>query len=167
MRRWHVAVALICAALSACTGAPPDARLPSEIAFPAPDDWRRATHDLAGDIVSLAEKQGISEAAAVAPVQGSAPPYFRDLLLADLLERGMRVTEEGTPSFKVTCRVTPIGISPHPRGLISAPAEPGGEILTLCLLEHDGAYVAAARRVLPVPENSRQPAKGVVMEVKG
>jgi hypothetical protein len=166
MERRRVFFALICGALSACSTTPSDVRAPTEITSPTPDDWRGAAQDLADDIAQHAEKQGISEAASVAPLQGSAPPYFRDLLLANLLDRGVRVAEQGTPSVRIACRITPIGITPYPRGLTRAPATLRSEILALCLLERDGAYVAAARHVLPVPEGATQPAKGIVMEVK-
>ena len=166
MGHQRISLALICGALSACTATAPDLSVPTEITSPTPDDWRRAAHDLADNIAEHAEKQGGSEAAAVAPLQGNAPPYFRDLLVANLLDRGMRIAEGGAPSVRIACRITPIGITPLPRGVVRAPATLRSEILTLCLLEHDGAYVAAARHVLPAPEGERQPTKGIVMEVK-
>jgi hypothetical protein len=53
------------------------------------------------------------------------------------------------------------------RGARRSPATPPGEILVLCLLAHDGAYIAAAQRSLVAPARPEPPDEGIVIEVTG
>jgi hypothetical protein len=145
----------------------PDPRTPAEIAAPSPGNWRALARDLAHDVARGAAERGAPAPAVLASVHGGAPAYFRDLLLAELLERGLRVAATGEAPLRIDCRTTPLGVVPMPRGISGRPAAAPGEILVLCLLAHDGAYVAAARGTLPVPARPEPPAEGIVIEVTG
>jgi hypothetical protein len=53
------------------------------------------------------------------------------------------------------------------RGARGNSVTPPGEILVLCLLAHDGAYIAAAQRSLITPARPEPPVEGIVIEVTG
>jgi hypothetical protein len=159
---------LLSSVLAACTAqAPPapaprtqpEARLPaSEARPPASDDWSGVARAVAEDLAKAAAGEE-AKPTAVPSVQGAVPDYFRDLLIADLVELGVPVTEAKDAPARVACRVTSVGgppprpslsgaPSPGPRGTSpAAPARPG-EALVLCFLMRDGAYVAGSRRSL-------------------
>jgi hypothetical protein len=134
---------------------------------PSHQDWRTLAHDLADDIAQSAAQRGAPGLAVLASVDGGAPTYFRDLLLAELLERGLRITETGQAPLRIECRTTPLGVVPIPRGTRGSPGTSPGEILVLCLLAHDGAFIAAAQRLLPAPGRPEPPDEGIVLEVTG
>jgi hypothetical protein len=165
-----MAVALIASGLLACTAKPPtDPRLPSEIAAPSLEDWRAAAGDLASKIAQDAAGRRLVGPATLSAVLGEVPPYFNDLLLANLVERGVQIAqlaEAGTAPLHITCRTAPGDISPYPRGLVVEPAQLRAEILIFCLLAHQGAYIAAQQHWLPV-RPPRPQTRGIVIEVTG
>jgi hypothetical protein len=155
-------------ALLGCgTDGGPDPRTPAEMAAPSHLDWRALARDLADDIARGAAERGASAPAVLASVDGGAPAYFRDLLLAELLDRGMRIAETGEAPLRIGCRSTSLGVLPILRGARRSPSTPPGEILVLCLLAHDGAYIAAAQRSLVAPARPEPPVEGIVIEVTG
>jgi hypothetical protein len=155
-------------ALLGCgTDKAPDPRTPAEMAAPSHLDWRALARDLAEDIARGAAERGAAGPAVLTSVDGSAPIYFRDLLLAELLARGMRITETAEAPLRIGCRTTPLGVVPILRGLRGSPATPPGEILVLCLLAHDDAYIAAAQRSLAAPARPEPRVEGIVIEVTG
>ena len=105
--------------------------------------------------------------AVLASVGGGAPTYFRDLLLAELLDRGMRIAATAEAPLRIECRTSSLGVVPILRGARSSPATPPGEILVLCLLARDGVYIAAAQRSLVAPARPEPPVEGIVIEVTG
>ena len=165
----HVLSALVVStALLGCgTDERPDPRTPAEMAAPSHLDWRVLARDLGEDIARNAAERGVSGPAVLASVDGGAPAYFRDLLLAELLDRGMRIAETGEAPFRIGCRTSSLGVVPVLRGARRSPSTPPGEILVLCLLAHDGAYIAAAQRSLVVPARPEPPVEGIVIEVTG
>lgn len=155
-------------ALLACgTHGGPGPQTPAEMAAPSHLDWRALARDLAGDIARHAAERGPSGPAVLASVDGGAPAYFRDLLLAQLLDRGVRIAETAQAPLRIECRTTSLGVVPVLRGARGSPGTPPGEILVLCLLAHDGAYVAAAERSLMAPARPEPPVEGIVIEVTG
>jgi hypothetical protein len=165
-------VLVIGATLPGCgTDRHPDPRPPAEIAAPSPGSWRALArdlaHDLAHDLARGAAERGAPVPAVLASIDGGAPAYFRDLLLAGLLDRGLRIAATGDAPLRIECRTTPLGVLPMPRGIRGRPAAAPGEILVLCLLARDGAYIAAARGSLPVPARPEPPAGGIVIGVTG
>lgn len=144
-----------------------DLRTAAELAAPTHQDWRSLARDLAGDIARHAAERGPSDPAVLASVDGGAPAYFRDLLLAQLLDRGVRIAETAQAPLRIECRTTSLGVVPVLRGARGSPGTPPGEILVLCLLAHDGAYVAAAERSLMAPACPEPPVEGIVIEVTG
>lgn len=168
MACWRVALLLVSGVLPGCGAEPPDLRSPAEIAAPSPDAWRAAARDLAAAIAERRPAAETSEPAVLDPVEGSAPPYFRDLLLADLIGNGIKIAQTGDWPLHLACRASEIGVLPATRGLTREPAAlPSGEVLVLCLLARDGAYVASARHSLTVPAAALAPGGGTVIEVKG
>ena len=145
----------------------PDPRTPAEMAAPSHLDWRALARDLADDIARDAAARGASGPAVLASVDGGAPAYLRDLLLAELLDRGVRIAEAGEAPLRIECRTSSLGVVPMVRGARGSPATPPGEILVLCLLAHDGGYIAAAQRSLVTPAHPEPPAAGIVIEVAG
>jgi hypothetical protein len=159
---------VVSTALLGCgTDERPDPRTPAEMAAPSHLDWRALARDLADDVARGAAERGASGPAVLASVDGGAPDYFRDLLLAELLDRGVRIAETGEAPLRIGCRTTSLGVVPILRGARRSPATPPGEILVLCLLAHDGAYIAAAQRSLVAPGRPEPPAEGIVIEVTG
>jgi hypothetical protein len=155
-------------ALLGCgTDGGPGPRTPAEMAAPSHLDWRALARDLADDVARAAAERGASGPAVLAWVDGGAPDYFRDLLLAELLDRGVRIAETGEAPLRIGCRTTSLGVVPVLRGARRSPVTPPGEILVLCLLAHDGAYIAAAQRSLVAPARPEPPAEGIVIEVTG
>jgi hypothetical protein len=169
MARSRIPLALIVgAALLGCsTDKGSDPRTLAEMSAPSPQDWRTLAHELADDIARGAAQRGASDLAVLASVDGGAPAYFRELLLAELLERGLRITDTGQAPLRIECRTAPLGVMPLPRGTRGSPGTSPGEILVLCLLAHDGAFIAAAQRLLPVPGRPEPPDEGIVLEVTG
>lgn len=166
----RVLVALVAsAALLGCgTDGELDPRTPAEIAAPSPGEWRALARDLADGLARDVAERGASVPAALASVDGGAPAYFRDLLLTELLDRGLRIAATGAAPLRIACRATALGVVPIPRGIRGTPAASPGEILVLCLLAHDGAYIAAAQGSLPVPARPEPPVEGgIVIEVTG
>jgi hypothetical protein len=154
------------ALLLGCSGGA-DRRTPAELAAPSPEDWQGLAGDLADDIVGRAAEHDTSAPVVLMPVEGGAPPYFHDLLLAALLDHGVRVTATGEAPLRIGCRATPLGMVPHARGLTGSEATPPGEILVLCLLARDGTYIAAVQRSLPAPLAPEPPDQGIAVEVTG
>jgi hypothetical protein len=144
-----------------------DPRTPAEIAAPSHGDWRALARDLADGIARDVAERGALVPVTLAPVDGGAPAYFRDLLLTELLDRGLRIAVTGEAPLRIECRATALGVVPVPRGIRGNPAASPGEILVLCLLARDGAYIAATRRSLPVPARPEPPGEGIVIEVTG
>jgi hypothetical protein len=144
---------------------PPDAERDGP---PSLDDWRAVAHGLADDIAPDVAARTILGPASLAPIEGSAPTFFRDLLLADLVENGVPIVEaDNAAALRIACRATPIEVVPTPRGPVTArPAQPG-EIFVLCLIAHDGAYLAMEERSLSMSPRPEAPAKGIVIEVTG
>jgi len=145
----------------------PGPRTPVEMAAPSHLDWRALARDLADDIARAAAERGGLGPAVLASVDGDAPAYFRDLLLAEVLDRDVRIAETGEAPLHIGCRTTSLGVVPILRGARRSPATPPGEILVLCLLAHEGAYIAAAQRSLVAPARPEPPAEGIVIEVTG
>jgi hypothetical protein len=141
-----------------------DLRTAAELAAPSHQEWRSLAGDLADDIAERVP-EGDFGPAVLAAVGGGAPLYFRDLLLAELLDRGMQIAE--TAPLRIECRTTSLGVVPILRGARGSPASPPGEILVLCLLAHDGTYIAATQRSLVTPVRPEPPAEGIVIEVTG
>lgn len=166
-----IPIALWAGALLACTAKPlpdPDLRTPNEIAAPSLEDWRAAAHGLADDIAGDIPRPSDLGPASLAPIEGSAPTFFRDLLLADLIENGVPIVEEdGAASLRIACRATPIDVVPNPRGPVTARPTHPGEMMVLCLIAHDGAYLAVQERSLSMPVRPAPPPKGIVIEVTG
>ena len=155
-------------ALLGCgTDGGPGPRTPAEMAAPSHLDWRALARDLADDIARGAAERGALDPAVLTSVGGGAPAYFRDLLLAELLDRGMRIAETAEAPLRIECRTTSLGVVPVLRGARGSPGTPPGEILVLCLLAHDGAYIAAAQRSLVAPARPEPPVEGIVIEVTG
>jgi hypothetical protein len=168
MASWRITLMLMSGALLGCAAKPPDLRPPAEITAPSPNAWRVAARDLAAAIAKGAAARELSGPAILDPVQGSAPPYFRDLLLANLVENGMKVAETGESPLHLACRTTQVGVVPPTRGFTTDAAPlPPGEVFVLCLLARDGAYIASAQHSLSVPASTVVPAGGTVIEVKG
>jgi hypothetical protein len=132
----------------------PDLRTAAELAAPSHQEWRSLARDLADDIAGRMAEQGAFGPAVLASVGGGAPPYFRDVLLAEA-------------RLRIECRTTSLGVVPILRGARGNPASPPGEILVLCLLAHDGTYLAATQRSLVTPARPEPPAEGIVVEVTG
>jgi hypothetical protein len=130
-------------------------------------DWRALARDLADDITRSASERGAAGPAVLASVAGGAPAYFRDLLLAELLDRGTRIADTAEAPLRIECRTTSLGVEPILRGARGNPATPPGEILVLCLLAHDGTYIAATQRSLVAPAHPEPPVEGIVIEVTG
>jgi hypothetical protein len=145
----------------------PDLRTAAELAAPSHQEWRSLARDLADDIAGRMAEQGAFGPAVLASVGGGAPPYFRDVLLAELLDRGIQITETAEAPLRIECRTTSLGVVPILRGARGNPASPPGEILVLCLLAHDGTYLAATQRSLVTPARPEPPAEGIVVEVTG
>jgi hypothetical protein len=145
----------------------PDLRTAAELAAPSHEDWRTLTRDLADDIAGRVAEQGGLGPAVLASVGGGAPAYFRDVLLVELLDRGMQIAETAEAPLRIECRTTSLGVVPILRGARGSPASPPGEILVLCLLAHDGTYIAATQRSLATPARPEPPAEGIVIEVTG
>ena len=165
-----VPVLLLSGALLGCSAAPPppDPRTPNEIATPSLEEWRAVAHGLAADLAPDVAARSILGPASLAPVEGSAPAYFRDLLLADLIDEGVVIIEADTAaSLRIACHATPIDVLPNPRGPMVAAAANPGEIFVLCLLAHDGAYLAMEERSLSVPPRPEAPARGIIIGVTG
>jgi hypothetical protein len=164
-----IPIMLSTGALLACTAATPtDPRTPSEMAAPRLDEWRAAAHGLANDIAPDVAARSILGPATLAPIEGSAPAFFRDLLLADLVENGVPIVEaDGAAALRIACRATPVDVVPNPRGPIKTQLTPPGEIFVLCLIAHNGAYLAMEERSLSLPPRPEAPAKGIVIEVTG
>lgn len=165
----HLCVVFATGALVACAAnKPPDLRVPAETAAPSPAVWREAARVLAATIATDAVTPEVAEPVILDPVQGSAPSYFRDFLLTELVARGLKITDSGGSPVHVECRITPIGVLPLTRGVASASAAvPAAQVFVLCLAARDGAYIASAELSLPVPAYPQVPVGGVVMEVKG
>jgi hypothetical protein len=156
------------AALVGCgTGSGPEPRTLAEMAGPSHEDWRALARDLAEDIARAAAEHGASSRAVLTSLDGAAPAYLRDLLLAELVGRGVPIAATGEAPLRIECRATSLGAVPVARGTIGSPSTSPGEILVLCLLARDGAYIAAAQRVLPVPAYPEPPAEGITIEVTG
>jgi hypothetical protein len=156
------------AALLGCgTDEGPDPRTPAEMAAPSHLEWRALARDLADDIAPEVAERGASSPAVPASIDGGAPVYLRDLLLAELLDRGVRIAAAGEAPLRIECRITSLGVVPILRGARGSPATPPGEILVLCLLAHDGAYIAAAQRSLLTPAHPEPPVEGIAIEVTG
>lgn len=180
-----ISIALWAGALLACAAERPDLRTPNEIAAPSLEDWRAAAHGLADDIADdiapdVAARSVLGPAslaptppsdlgpASLAPIEGSAPTFFRDLLLADLIENGVPIVEEDdAASLRIACRATPIDVLPNPRGPVTARPTHPGEMMVLCLIAHDGAYLAVEERSLSMPVRPEPSPKGIVIEVTG
>jgi hypothetical protein len=145
----------------------PNLRTAAELAAPSHQDWRSLARDLADDIAGRMAEQGALGPAVLASVRGGAPAYFRDLLLAELVGRGMRIAETAEAPLRIECRIASLGVVPILRGARGDSATPPGEILVLCLLAHDGAYIAAAQRSLITPARTEPPVEGIVIEVTG
>jgi hypothetical protein len=157
----------VCAALLGCgTDGGLGPRTAAEMAAPSQQDWRALARDLADDIAHGAAERSTS-GPAVLSVDGGAPAYFRDLLLAELLDRGVRIAETGEAPLHIGCRTTSLGVVPTLRGARGSAATSPGEILVLCFLTHEGTYIAAARRSLVVPARPGPPAEGIAIEVTG
>ena len=167
LSRVPFALVVVTALLGCGTDEGPDPRTPAEMAAPSHLDWRALARDLADDITGGAAERGASGPAVLASVEGGAPAYFHDLLLAELLDRGMRIAETAEAPLRIECRTTSLGVVPVLRGAGGSPGTPPGEILVLCLLAHDGAYIAAAQRSLVAPARPEPPAEGIVIEVTG
>lgn len=165
----RVALALVAGtALLGCgTDGEPGPRTPAELAAPSHQDWRALARDLADDIARGAAERDAPGPAVLASVDGDAPIYFRDLLLAELLDRGMRIAETAEAPLRIGCRTTSLGVVPIVRGARGSAATSPGEILVLCLLAHDGAYIAAAQGSLVAPARPEPTAEGIVIEVTG
>ena len=153
--------------LAACARPPLDPRTPAEIASPAPDAWREAANDLADSIHAKLGHEEIAGPLQLDAIHGDVPSYFRDLLLAGLVGRGVPVAETPEAPARIACRATTVGQAPRPRGLTHAAAALRAEILVLCLVDRGGTYVAAAQHILPIPPAERPPRRGVVIEVTG
>jgi hypothetical protein len=153
---------LLLGVLAACTAQAPPAPAPRtqpEARPPASDDWSGVARAVAEDLAKAAAGEE-AKPTAVPSVQGAVPDYFRDLLIADLVELGVPVTEAKDAPARVACRVTPVGGPPSPRPSLSGSPSPGprgtapaapvrpGEALVLCFLMRDGAYIAGSRRSL-------------------
>ena len=145
----------------------PDLRTPAEIAAPSHLDWRALARDLADDIAGRAAERGALGPAVLASVDGGAPAYFNDLLLAELLDHGVRIAKTAEAPLRIECRTTSLGVVPILRGARGSPGTPPGEILVLCLLARDDVYIAAAQRSLVAPARPEPPVEGVVIEVVG
>jgi hypothetical protein len=145
----------------------PDLRTAAELAAPSHQDWRSVARDLADDIAGRVAERGALGPADLASVGGGAPPYFRDVLLAELLERGIQIADTAEAPLRIECRTTSLGVVPILRGAKGSPARPAGEILVLCLLAHDGTYIAATQRSLVTPARPEPAAEGIVIEVTG
>jgi hypothetical protein len=168
MTYWRLPVVFATGALLACAAERADLRVPTEVAAPSPEAWRVAARELAATIVADPVARELSQPVILDPIQGSAPSYFRDLLLAEFIGRAVKIAEGGESPFHVACRTTPIGALPLTRGFTTTPAAlPSAEIFILCLLARDGVYVASAQHSLFVPTSVQVPAGAVVIEVKG
>lgn len=155
-------------ALLACAAKTPELRVPAETAAPSTAVWREAARELAATIATDTVTRDVAEPVILDPVQGSAPSYFRDFLLAEFVARGLKIAESSESPVHVECRITPIGVLPLTRGVATASAAlPGAHVFILCLAARDGAYTASGELWLPVPAYPRVPVGGVVMEVKG
>jgi hypothetical protein len=159
-------------ALLACAAKTPELRVPAETVAPSTAVWREAARELAAtistDIATDTVTRDVAEPVILDPVQGSAPSYFRDFLLAEFVARGLKIAESGESPVHVECRITPIGVLPLTRGVATASAAlPGAQVFILCLAARDGAYTASGELWLPVPAYPQVPVGGVVMEVKG
>ena len=171
MAGWRVLFVLIGGALVGCAGGhrelpTPELRTPQELAMPAADAWGRAATALATDLASGIAARKAEEPASLASIEGSAPAYFRDVLLANLIAHGARMAEPGTAtSLAISCRATPVGVVPVPRGQITGPFALPGEILVLCLLTQNGVYVAAAHQSLSLPSTPPPQPTGVVLGI--
>ena len=144
----------------------PDLRTAAELAAPSHQEWRSLAGDLADDIAERVPEEDFGPAV-LAAVGGGAPLYFRDLLLAELLDRGMQIAETAEAPLRIECRTTSLGVVPILRGARGSPASPPGEILVLCLIAHDGSYISAAQQSLVTPARPEPPAEGIVIEVTG
>ncbi|MBV8650115.1 MAG: hypothetical protein JO255_01530 [Alphaproteobacteria bacterium] len=154
--------------MSCAAAAPTDPRTPSELAAPPLEDWRAAAHGLADDIAPDVAARSILGPASLAPIEGSAPSFFHDLLLADLVENGVPIVEaDGAAALRIACRATPLDVIPTPRGQMRTHPLPSAEIFVLCLIAHNGAYLAMEERSLSLPPRSETPAKAIVIEVSG
>jgi hypothetical protein len=166
--RVSCALVVVGTALLGCgTDVGPDPRTPAEMTAPSHLDWRALARDLADEIARGAAERGDLGPAVLASVRGGAPAYFRDLLLAELVGRGMRIAETAEAPLRIECRTTSLGVVPILRGARGNSATPPGEILVLCLLARDGAYIAAAQRSLVAPAHPEPPVEGIVIEVTG
>jgi hypothetical protein len=155
-------------ALLGCgTDGGPGRRIPAEITAPSHLDWRALARDLADDIAGRAAEHSALGPAVLASVDGVAPVYFNDLLLAELLDRGVRIAETAEAPLRIECRTTSLGVVPILRGARGSRGTPPGEILVLCLLARDGVYIAAAQRSLVAPARPEPPVEGIVIEVTG
>ncbi|HEX2116247.1 MAG TPA: hypothetical protein VHM01_17725, partial [Alphaproteobacteria bacterium] len=63
--------------------------MPAEIASPAPDAWHDAANDLASTIHAKLADEERAGPLQLGAIQGDVPTYFRDLLLAGLIDRGV------------------------------------------------------------------------------
>lgn len=167
LSRVPVALVVGIALLGCGTDEGPDLRTAAELAVPSHQDWRGLARDLADDIAGRVTEQGALGPAVLGSVGGGAPAYFREVLLAELLDRGTRITNAAEAPLRIECRTTSLGVEPILRGARGSPASPPGEILVLCLLAHDGTYIAATQRSLATPAHPEPPAEGIVIEVTG
>jgi hypothetical protein len=167
LSRVPVALVVGIALLGCGTDEEPDLRTAAELAVPSHQDWRSLARDLADDIAGRVAEQGALGPAVLATFGGGAPAYFREVLLAELLDRGTRITNTAEAPLRIECRTTSLGVEPIVRGARGSPTSPPGEILVLCLLAHDGTYIAATQRSLATPARPEPPAEGIVIEVTG
>jgi hypothetical protein len=165
--RVPVALVVGIALLGCGTDEGPDLRTAAELAVPSHQDWRSLARDLADDIAGRVTGQGALGPAVLGTVGGGAPAYFREILLAELLARGTRITNAAEAPLRIECRTISLGVEPVLRGARGSPASPPGKTLVLCLLAHDGTYVAATQRSLATPARPEPPAEGIVIEVTG
>jgi hypothetical protein len=112
LSRVSVALVVGTALLGCGTDEGLDPRTPAEMAAPSHLDWRALARDLANDITGAAAERGASGPAVLASVEGGAPAYFRDLLLAELLDRGMRIAETAQAPLRIECRASSLGVVP-------------------------------------------------------
>jgi hypothetical protein len=145
----------------------PDLPTAAELAAPSHQDWRSLARDLADGIAGRMAEQGALGPAVLVSVGSGAPAYFRDVLLAELLDRGTRIADTAEAPLRIECRTTSLGVEPLLRGARGNPDSPPGEILVLCLLAHDGTYIAATQRSLVTPARPEPPVEGIVIGVTG